>query len=108
MDVVHKAGKQLHKDIQNYYNANPEFATKAPTVEIEDDSSAAAASQGKPKKGKKKGKRAQAAEEEEEKLEIEAAEERKKAKVADLIATGGEVSALDSVNMALTDESIGK
>ena len=25
MDTIHKAGKQLHKDIPNYYKANPEF-----------------------------------------------------------------------------------
>lgn len=27
MDTMHKAGKQLHKDIQTYYQANPEFGT---------------------------------------------------------------------------------
>lgn len=27
MDIMHKAGKQLHKDIQTYYKANPEFGT---------------------------------------------------------------------------------
>jgi len=41
---------------------------------------------------------AAAAEEEEEKLEIEAAEEQKKAKVADLLATGGEVSVFTGAN----------
>ncbi len=28
MDTLHRAGKQLHKDIPHYYAANPEFMTK--------------------------------------------------------------------------------
>ena len=55
MDTVHKAGKQLHKDIPNYYAANPEFASKpGAQISVDDDSSAAAAGAGKKgKKGKK-------------------------------------------------------
>lgn len=34
MDTIHKAGKQLHKDIPGYYSANPEFSVKAPTPNV--------------------------------------------------------------------------
>ena len=37
MDVMHKAGKQLHKDIPLYYQANPEFGSKKVVVAVPDE-----------------------------------------------------------------------
>ena len=57
MDTIHKAGKQLHKDIPNYYAANPEFsAAGRPGVGASERNMKDAADQaaaGKGKKGKK-------------------------------------------------------
>jgi len=65
MDTLHKAGKQLHKDIPTYYQANPEFG---PAKEIGPSVAAthtdAADIGAKPKKGKKRRGAAAAAAEE--------------------------------------------
>ena len=57
MDTIHKAGKQLHKDIPTYYAANPEFsAAGRPGVGASERNMKDAADQaaaGKGKKGKK-------------------------------------------------------
>ena len=61
MDTIHKAGKQLHKDIPNYYAANPEFSSKpgasAASMEARPATTQAAAQGG----GKKKRRNKQAA-----------------------------------------------
>ena len=61
MDTLHRAGKCLHKDIQSYYQANPEFATKGGSNVAAAQAKVNAAvglTDKKGKKGGKKGKKA--------------------------------------------------
>jgi len=106
MDTMHKAGKQLLKDIPTFYQNNPEFGARG--------AAAAAASVNVPvvaEKGGKKGKKKQAAaaaaaeaEAEEAKLTEQANKERAK----NLAATGGEINRLNSTKISIKDPQIGK
>lgn len=101
MDTMHKAGKQLHKDITTYYQDHPEMAN---TVSIGGAATAAAAAPdqgiGKAKKGKRKRAGAAADEPVEETKETDAE------RVAAIIAKGGEVNTLDSIALELNDPTI--
>ena len=110
LDTAHKAGKQLHKDIPTYYQANPEFqpaAISTPSVGVAAQDSSDAGPHKPGKKGKKRRAGAAAAEGEGANQEEE---EKKQAmdRAQNLMATGGEVNILDSVALELTDDAVGK
>jgi len=109
MDVMHKAGKCLHKDIPSYYQANPEFGTKggpgaAAQAVVQAAVEEPGAKGGKRNRGKgKKGAGPAAAAE-----EVKTVEQKKKERTEKLVATGGEVNRLDAQDILLNDQSIGK
>lgn len=102
LDTIHKAGKQLLKDVPNFYANNPEFkgkASKAPS---------ASAAIGEAE-GKKKKKRSKKGEEivEETKEEVVADKKKKKKKEAtENVEQNAEADALNSEVMALNSEDI--
>ena len=91
LDTTHKAGKQLLKDIPTFYANNPEFKGKVRQVDIDD-------SKGSKKQGAKK------------KTETEAVEESKvnEERAKKLIAEGGEINALDAIQIEIDSPQIGK
>lgn len=111
MDVMHKAGKCLHKDIPSYYQANPEFGTKggpgaaAAQAVVQAAEEAPGAKGGKRNRGKGKKGAGPAAEVEEE---VKTSEQKNKERTEKLVATGGEVNRLDAQDILLNDQSIGK
>ena len=108
MDTVHKAGKQLHKDIPSYYQANPEFKVKAAVSITESIGAAAEEAKAARRVNRGKGKKGAAgltpASSEEQKtteqLNVERAQK--------LAETGGEVNRLDAVDLKLSDAEVGK
>ena len=111
MDVMHKAGKCLHKDIPSYYQANPEFGTKggpgaaATQAVVQAAEEAPGPKGGKRNRGKGKKGAGPAAEVEEE---VKTSEQKNKERTEKLVATGGEVNRLDAQDILLNDQSIGK
>ena len=109
MDTLHRAGKQLHKDIASYYQANPEFAVKQGAGASAQAQASAAASLVDNAKGKGKKKRRKAAEEPaEEEVKEEEVKITQEQKVKKLVEEGGEVNKLDSRNVELSDPETGK
>jgi len=103
MDVIHKAGKQLHKDIQTYYKANPEFGSKQSSAAQPIVGDTAEESK-KPQRRSKKGQAAADAAAEESKT----AQQLNKERAEQIIQIGGEINKLDCVDLSLTDAAIGK
>lgn len=91
LDTIHKAGKQLIKELPNFYALNPEFKGKVTQVSIDTPSANS-------EPGKKRRKKNKDGPVEEEKLEdVEDNKKKRKAeKVAKLEEEGGEVNIIDS------------
>lgn len=106
LDTLHKAGKQLLKDIPNFYANNPEFKGKAAKA----PSASAAVGDADGKDGKKKKKKSKKGEEaaidEETKEEVEPEKKKKKKKVVEAAADTAEADALNSEVMSLDSEDI--
>jgi translation initiation factor 5 len=102
MDVLHKAGKTLLKEIPNFYKANPDFAKrKQPLAGIEEKAQMQSSDAGlKKKKGKGDVEESKGDDEEVAKLKQE--------KIQKLIEQGHEISNLDAKEIKLDSEEIGK
>jgi hypothetical protein len=97
LDTLHKAGKQLIKEIPNFYKLNPEFKGKVSNVKLDTTED-----QKDTKPLKKKKSKNQDAEEEAEVTEKMTA----KKKVEDIIEKGGEINILDSRKLELNSDDI--
>lgn len=97
LDTLHKAGKQLIKEIPNFYKLNPEFKGKVSNVKLDTTEE-----QKDTKPQKKKKSKNQDAEEEAEVTEKMTA----KKKVEDIIEKGGEINILDSRKLELNSDDI--
>lgn len=103
LDTLHKAGKQLFKEMPNFYANNPEFRGKQnKNVAVID--ALAEADKTKKKKSKKSSKKA----EEEAKQEEEKKVKKRKERAKKTLEEGGEVNVLDAQDLALDSPEIGK
>jgi len=101
MDVMHKAGKTLLKEIPNFYKANPEFASRKHKVLIEEKPQV---QQADITTSKKKAK----VDLEETKMDSEEVAKLKQEKIHQLIEQGHEISNLDAKEIKLDSQEIGK
>jgi translation initiation factor 5 len=95
LDTLHKAGKQLIKDIPNFYKLNPEFKGKVSNVKLDTEESKIEGKAGKSKKQK-------AQDDEDEQVE----KKTKKDKIDDIIEKGGDINILDSRKLELNSDDI--
>mmetsp|Transcript_69597 Transcript_69597/g.96668 ORF Transcript_69597/g.96668 Transcript_69597/m.96668 type:complete len:261 (+) Transcript_69597:144-926(+) len=104
LDTLHKAGKQLLKDIPNFYANNPEFKGKAAKA----PSASAAVGDADGKDGKKKKKKSKKGEEaaidEETKEEVEPEKKKKKKKAEQAATASDKVEASNEGGSLLTME----